>query len=297
MTDYSILRGTGVALVTPFTASGSPDLPALGNVIDHVLKGGVEYLVSLGTTGETPVLNPDEQKAILQFTYAHVAGRVPVVVGIGGNNTQELLHALKTYPLDHATAILSASPYYSKPSQEGIIAHYHALADAAPKPIILYNIPGRTGRNMTAATTVTLARHDNIIGIKEAAGDMVQGMQIVRDTPDDFLVLSGDDALTLAQIACGFDGVISVIANALPAEFSQLVRAALSGDMQKARQLNFALLEAYDILFAENNPAGIKAFLHHLNLIENHLRLPLVPLSKPVVERMKSFFQHYQQQY
>ncbi len=208
------LRGnSGVALITPFQSDTSVDYAALANVIDHVISGGVEYVVTLGTTGETPTLSKEEKKRIAQFTYEKVAERVPVVVGIGGNNTAEVLHELGTFPLDMAVAVLSASPSYSKPSQEGLFQHYKALAAASPKPIIMYNVPGRTGRNLNAATTIRLAREvKNIAGIKEASGDMAQCMEILRDKPDEFLVVSGDDALAMPQIACGMEGVISVAA-------------------------------------------------------------------------------------
>src|SRR6478735_7287441 len=214
------LRGTGVALVTPFAANGDIDFDALSKVIDFVIDGGVEYVVSLGTTGETPTLDKQEKKDIVNYTFDRVANRVPVVVGIGGNNTRELVKDLETFPLDKAVAVLSASPYYSKPSQEGLYQHYKTLAEASPKPILLYNVPGRTGRNINASTVIRLAKEvENIAGIKEASGDMAQCMQILRDAPKDFLIVSGDDALALPQIACGMKGVISVAANAYPKEF------------------------------------------------------------------------------
>ena len=271
------LSGTGVALITPFQANQQVDLDALGKLIDFVIKGGVEYVVTLGTTGETPTLSRKEKINIINYTYDKVAGRVPVVVGIGGNNTLELIEDLKTFPLDKAVAVLSASPYYNKPSQEGIFLHYKALAAASPKPILLYNVPGRTGRNMSAATTLRLAEVPNIVGIKEASGDMAQCMQILRDRPAGFLVVSGDDALTFPQLACGMDGVISVAANAFPQGFTDMARAALKGDVAAAKKLNDPLIEAYELMFAENNPAGVKAFLTELGFIENVLRLPMTP--------------------
>ena len=213
------LQGTGVALITPFTTDNKVDFSALGNVIDAMIKGGVEYLITLGTTGETPTLDKQEKLDIVNYTFEKVAGRVPVIVGIGGNNTAELVNDLHKFPLDKAIAVLSASPNYNKPSQEGIVEHYKVLAKESPKPIILYNVPGRTGRNMSAATTLKLAHEvPNIAGMKEAGGDMGQCMQILRDRPEDFLMVSGDDALALPQLACGMDGVISVAANAFPAE-------------------------------------------------------------------------------
>src|SRR5215210_942331 len=233
------LQGTGVALVTPFTTDYEIDYSALSKLIDLVIDGGVNYVVTLGTTGETPTLNKKEKIHIVEFTYDKVSNRVPVVVGIGGNDTNELINDLKTFPLDQAIAVLSASPYYSKPSQEGLYFHYKALAESSPKPILLYNVPGRTGRNMTADTTIKLGREvENIAGIKEASGDMAQCMQILRDKPDDFLVVSGDDALALPQMACGMEGIISVAANALPKDFSTMIRYCLKGDYRAAKKVN-----------------------------------------------------------
>lgn len=284
------LRGTGVALVTPFTAAGDIDFNALGKVIDFVIKGGVEYVVSLGTTGETPTLDKQEKKDLVSYTFERVNNRVPIVVGIGGNNTRELIKDLETFPIDKAAAVLSASPYYNKPSQEGIYQHYKALAAASPKPLILYNVPGRTGRNVEAATTLRLAHEvENIGGIKEAANNMVQIMQILCNKPEGFLVVSGDDDLVLPQLACGIDGVISVAANCFPKEFSSMVRAGLQHDFAAAKKLNDPLLEAYHLLFAENNPAGVKAFLTALGLIENNLRLPLVPLSEGLLQKVYEY--------
>jgi 4-hydroxy-tetrahydrodipicolinate synthase len=284
------LTGTGVALVTPFKYNSDVDLDALARVIDFVIKGGVEYVVTLGTTGETPTLSKEEKIAIVQFTYEKVGGRVPVVVGAGGNNTAELVKELETLPLDRAVAVLSASPYYNKPSQEGLYQHYKAVAAASPKPVLLYNVPGRTGRNLSAPTTIRLANEvPNIAGIKEASGDMAQCMQILRDKPENFLVVSGDDALILPQIACGMEGVISVAANALPKVFTDMVRAGLKGDFKTAKKLNDTLIDAYDHMFIENNPAGVKAFLTELGLIDNSLRLPMVPLSEEVYAKVKQY--------
>jgi 4-hydroxy-tetrahydrodipicolinate synthase len=284
------LKGTGVAVVTPFNKEGHIDFNSLEKVLDYIINGGVEYIVTLGTTGETPTLNREEKIDIIQFTYEKVRSRVPVVVGIGGNNTAELVNDLETFPLDEAVAVLSASPYYNKPSQEGIFQHYKVLAKASPKPILLYNVPGRTGRNMTAATTIRLANEvENIAGTKEASGDMSQCMEILRDRPEDFLVVSGDDALALPQIACGMDGVISVAANSFPKKFTDMVRLALKGNFSAAKRINDTLIEAYDIMFTENNPAGVKAFMAESGLIENYLRLPLTPLSDAVHERVKQF--------
>lgn len=284
------LKGTGVALVTPFKKNGAIDFDSLTRLIDFVITGGVEYLVVLGTTGETPVLSKEEKTEIINFVFQKNQGRVPVVIGVGGNDTAAVIKELETLPLQHAAAVLSASPYYNKPSQEGIYQHYKTIAGATTKPVILYNVPGRTGSNIAAATTVRLANEvGNINGIKEASGNMNQCMQILRDKPQDFLVVSGDDNLAMAQIACGMDGVISVAANCFPKDFSGLIRAALANDFINAKLLNDRLLAGYDLLFAENNPAGVKAFLSELGVIENNLRLPLVPLSLPIHEQVSTY--------
>ena len=284
-----ILGGTGVALVTPFTSSKAIDEPALAKVIEHVLEGGVEYVVSLGTTGETPTLSRDEKVRIARFTFDVVNGRVPVVIGAGGNDTREVIREIEKLPTEHSVAILSSSPNYSKPSQEGIYQHYKAIAAASPRPVILYNVPSRTARNVNASTILRLAELPNIGGIKEAGGDMAQCALVLRDRPDDFLVVSGDDALTFPQIAMGMQGVISVVANSFPQAFSNMVRAALKGDLKKAKKINDGLIEAYELLFVENNPAGVKAALTELGLIENELRLPLVPLSKQYHDLLKKY--------
>lgn len=287
------LRGTGVALITPFTKENTIDFDALGKVINAMIHGGVEYLVSLGTTGETPVLSNAEKIDILNYTYEQVANRVPIVVGIGGNDTADLIHDLHHFPLDKATAVLSASPYYNKPSQEGIYQHYKMVAAASPKPIILYNVPGRTGRNIAASTTLRLANEiEQIIGIKEASGDMGQCMHILRDKPAHFLVVSGDDALALPQIACGMEGVISVVGNAFPKVFSDMVRHCLAQNFTAAKELNDPLIEAYELMFVENNPAGVKAFMAELGLIQNYLRMPNVPLSKAIHEKIQQYLAH-----
>jgi len=284
------LKGTGVALVTPFRANTEVDFDALGRLIDHVIANGVEYLVSLGTTGETPTLDTEEKFDIINYTFEKVKDRVPVVVGVGGNNTKEVMENLQSYPLDKAVAVLSASPYYNKPSQEGIFQHYKNVANASPKPLILYNVPARTGSNVSADTTLRLAKEvENIAGMKEASGNMVQCMHILRNRHDDFLLVSGDDHLTLPLIACGMDGVISVAANCFPADFSQMVRLCLEENFELARVLHYKCLEGNDLLFAENNPAGVKAFLKEMGIIENVLRLPLVPLSEAVHQRIKTY--------
>jgi 4-hydroxy-tetrahydrodipicolinate synthase len=292
MSLRKILKGTGVALVTPFKSNFEVDYDSLENVIDFVIRGGVEYLVTLGTTGETPTLDRSEKISISNFTFEKVGGRVPVVIGIGGNNTTELVRDLETFPVEKSVAVLSASPYYSKPSQEGLFMHYKALAEASTKPLILYNVPGRTGRNINASTTIRLANEvENVLGIKEASGDMAQCMQILRDRPSNFLVVSGDDALALPQIACGMDGVISVAANCFPRKFSDMVRLCLGGDFSAARTLNDEMIQPYELLFAENNPAGVKAFLTELGLISNFVRLPLVPLSEGLYSKVRASFE------
>lgn len=284
------LRGTGVALITPFTHNQEVDFEALGRVIEFVLHGGVEYLVVLGTTGETPTLENAEKIDILNYTYQKVGNAVPVVVGIGGNNTKELLNDLDTFPLKNATAILSSSPNYNKPSQEGIFQHYKLLAEASPKPVILYNVPGRTGSNIAAETTIRLANEsDNILGIKEASGNMVQCMHILKNRPKEFLVTSGDDHLGLPLIAAGMDGVISVAANCFPKDFSEMVRLSLNNQFSPAKGLMYKLLQGFDLLFAENNPAGVKAFLTEMGVIENYLRLPLVPLSEGIYQKVRDY--------
>jgi 4-hydroxy-tetrahydrodipicolinate synthase len=287
------LRGSGVALVTPFKADESIDWNALEKLIDHVIDGGIDYVVPLGTTGETPTLSAAEKLDLIKFTFEKVAKRVPVVVGIGDYNTRDVVKRLETCPLDEAAAVLSVAPYYSKPTQEGLFQHYKTIAAASPKPIILYNVPARTGRNMTAATTLRLAEVDNIIGIKEASGDVAQCMQIIKDKPEGFLVTSGDDALALPLVACGFDGVISVAANYFAADLSAMVRAALMNDFPAARVLHYKLQEAFELMFAENNPAGIKAFLYHAGIMENVFRLPVVPVSQGLSDQIKDFLRKY----
>jgi 4-hydroxy-tetrahydrodipicolinate synthase len=290
------LRGTGVALVTPFNHRQEVDFDALGKVIEFVLHGGVEYLVVLGTTGEAPTLERSEKIEIINFTYEKAGNAVPVVVGIGGNNTTEILNDVETYPLQQAAAILSASPYYNKPSQQGIFEHYKLISEAAPKPVILYNIPARTGSNITAETTLRMANEcDNILGIKEASANVGQCLDILKNRPAEFLVTSGDDLLALPLIAAGMDGVISVAANCFPKEFCEMVRLCLQNNFQPAKGLMYKLLEGFDLLFEENNPAGVKAFLTELGLIENVLRLPLVPLSEKVHHKLKNYLETFNQ--
>ena len=290
MSLKNILRGTGVALITPFKKSREVDYDALEKLIDHIIKSGVEYLVTLGTTGETPTLSITEMANIVNFTYDKADNRVPVVVGIGGNNTADLLKNLEFFSLDKATAILSSSPNYNKPSQEGLFQHYKIFSEAAPKPVILYNVPGRTGSNITAETTIRLAREcENISGIKEASGIMAQCMHILKNRPAEFLVVSGDDHIALPLIACGMDGVISVAANCFAKDFSELIRLSLAQNFHEADKLQYKLLEGLDLLFVENNPAGVKCFMAEMKMIVNVLRLPLVPLSAPFQQKVKEF--------
>jgi 4-hydroxy-tetrahydrodipicolinate synthase len=287
---HTTLRGTGVALVTPFNSNFQVDYPALRRLIDHVLDGGVEYLVTLGSTGEAAVLSPAERSEVIRFTLKQAAGRVPVVVGVGGNNTQAVIEELKSLPLAGATAVLSSSPQYNKPSQEGIFEHFKALAAASPLPIILYNVPSRTGSNITAATTIRLAREvKGIVGIKEASGNLGQCLHILRDRPEGFLVVSGDDHQALSLVAHGSEGVISVAANCFPKTFSSLIREGLAGHCVSAAGSLLQLLEGLDLLFVENNPAGVKAFLAEQHIIENVLRLPLVPISEQFVTQIRKF--------
>ena len=287
------LKGTGVALVTPFKKDKSIDFAALENLIDIQIAGGLDYLVSLGTTGESVVLSDEEKMEVFNCTVKKVNGRVPIVIGIGGSDTAAVIKSFGKFDLTKVVAILSVTPYYNKPSQEGLFQHYVALADVAPKPILLYNVPGRTGRNMTAATTLRLASHPNIAGIKEAVSELTQMIAILKDRPSDFLVVSGDDEMVMAQMACGCDGVISVAANAFPKPFSDMIRFAMAGDFSMAKRVNDLLSEGYTYMFEENNPSGIKAFMFEQGLIENELRLPLVPVSAALHAKIKNYLQRY----
>lgn len=281
-------RGTGVALITPFKKNAL-DFESLERMVDHVLAGGVEYIVSLGSTGESATLNDTERRSVLDKTIEFVNGRVPVVAGnFGDNNTRDLCKYAESFDFTGISAILSSSPAYNKPTQEGLYQHYKALSEASPVPVILYNVPGRTASNMTAETTLRLA-HDcpSIIAIKEASGDMVQASQILKDRPDDFLVISGDDPTALALIALGGDGVISVIANACPSEFSEMVRAALDGGIKEALEYHHMLLPVHPLLYAEGNPAGIKGATSVLGLSTPEVRLPLTPLSNERTAALK----------
>ncbi len=273
-------HGTGVALVTPFKADGSVDHSGLKNIIDYVISGGVEYIVSLGTTGETATLANDEKKAVWETTVEHTAGRVTLVAGLGGNNTAEVVQDLKNFNSKGFNAVLSVSPYYSKPTQEGIYQHYKAVAEASDLPVMLYNVPGRTSMNMTADTTLRLA-HDfkNIIGTKDASANFDQFNKIIRDKPADFLLISGDDAIALPLISMGAAGVISVVGNAIPGLFSTMVRMCLDGKFIEAQPLHFSVIEIINLFFAEGNPCGVKSALKLLDICGDTLRLPMVNIS------------------
>jgi len=273
--------GTGVAMVTPFNIDGSVDYEGLRNVINHLIDGGVEYLVSLGTTGESAVLSNTEKKEIWKFTADTVAGRLPLVAGIGGNNTSEVINSLKDFDIRGYDAILSVSPSYNKPIQEGIYQHYKAIMGATKLPVILYNVPGRTGSNISAETTLRLAKDfKNIIGIKEASGNFEQINKIIRDKPEEFLLISGDDMLTLPLIASGAAGVISVVSNALPRVFSDMVRLCLNEDFSNARHLHLNVLEFTNLCFIEGSPGGVKAALKQLGVCNDTMRLPLANVSE-----------------
>ncbi|MGI9191613.1 MAG: 4-hydroxy-tetrahydrodipicolinate synthase [Chitinophagaceae bacterium] len=287
-------RGTGVALITPFQANGSIDFKSLEQLVDRVIAQGVNYLVALGTTAETPTLSTQEKMDILRCVIETNAGRVPLVAGLGGNNTQAIIDQFEHYPNHAIDAYLSVSPYYNKPSQNGIIAHYKALNQYTPKPIIMYNVPGRTGSNMLAETSLQLAKEcNNIIGIKEAAGNMTQSMSLIQHRPEGFVVLSGDDDLAMAQIACGFDGVISVAANCFTTDFCKMIQFALNYNMNEAQALHYKLLDGIGLLFTEGNPPGVKAFMAEMGHCGNHFRLPVVPVSEGVQAKIKQYLAAY----
>jgi len=280
-------HGTGVALVTPFTPDFAVDYAGWRRLLDFCIEGGVEHLVVNGTTGESPTTTPAEKIELLRLAKEHVAGRVPLVYGIGSNDTAAAEELLRTTDLRGVAAVLSASPAYNKPSQAGLIAHYQRLADASPVPLILYNVPGRTASNLAADTTLRLAQHPNIIGIKEASGLMEQCLTIAARKPADFLLLSGDDLLTPALIACGAEGVISVMANAFPKRFADLTRAALAGDFAAARGELFRLLPLNPLMYEESNPVGVKAALEALGVCGAAVRLPLLEASAGLKERIR----------
>lgn len=284
--------GTGVALVTPFHKQGAIDFTSLEKLIEHTIKGGVNYLVIQGTTAETATLTKEEKVAVAEFTIDIVNKRVPLVLGVGGNNTQDIVTQLRTGNFDGFDAILSVTPYYNKPQQRGLYLHYKNLSAVSPLPLIMYNVPGRTGVNMKPETTLQIAQEcDNIIGIKEASGNMEQMMEIIKNRPLGFLVISGDDMLTFPQIVTGADGVISVAANSYPKEMSQMVNAALKGDLEKARNLHYKLTDFIKAIFADGSPAGIKAALEIQGIISNNLRLPLVKVEKNIFNLIQQSIQ------
>ena len=280
--------GLGIALITPFNEDESIDFDALGNLLDYQLQNGIDYLVVLGTTAESPTLSEEEKKSVIQFVLNKVNGKVPIVLGCGGNNTRGIVEKLKNDDFTGIDAILSVVPYYNKPSQEGIYQHYKTIAEASKVPVILYNVPGRTGVNMLPDTTIRLAREfKNIIAIKEACGNMDQINDIIKRKPKDFMVISGDDGITYPLITMGAQGVISVIGNAFPKEFGRMVRLSLQGDYESARVIHQKFTDLFDLLFVDGNPAGAKCMLSLMGYIENKLRLPLVPTRMVTYEKIR----------
>jgi len=288
-------HGLGVALVTPFTENGAIDFAAVAKIVDNLVEGGVDYILVLGTTGETPTLTTDERKALIRFVRERVAGRVQLMVGVGGNCTRDVVATLRTWDLSGYDAVLSVNPYYNKPNQEGLYQHFKAIAEASPLPIMLYNIPGRTGVNMAPETIARLAKDcPNIIGVKEASGNLEQMERIKALTPSDFLLISGDDGLTVEVIKRGGVGVISVLANAYPAETKEVVSLALDGNTEKAEQKLQALDGIISALFEEGNPVGIKTALHLKGICSNTMRLPLVSGSEALQAKMKNLIAEYE---
>jgi 4-hydroxy-tetrahydrodipicolinate synthase len=293
--ERSIFKGVGVALVTPFTENGAIDFAAVAKIVDNLVEGGVDYILVLGTTGETPTLTSDERKALIRFVRERVAGRTHLMVGVGGNCTRDVVATLRSWDLSGYDAVLSVNPYYNKPNQEGLYQHFKAIAEASPLPIMLYNIPGRTGVNMTPETIARIAADcDNVIGVKEASGDLAQMARIRELLPSDFLLISGDDGLTVEIIKLGGDGVISVLANAYPAESKEFVRLAENGDFEEAD----AKLKAFDgiieALFEEGNPVGIKTLLHAKAICTNTMRLPLVSGSDKLLAKIETLIAEYE---
>jgi len=272
--------GAGVALITPFNEDKSVDYSALERLIENQIEGGIDYLVVLGTTAETPTLSDEEKKEIVRFVVEKNAGRLKIVVGMGGNNTQSLVQAIKNTDFEGVDAILSVTPYYNKPTQEGLFQHFKAVVEASPIPVILYNVPGRTGVNMDADTTIRIARlSEKVVAVKEASGDLGQFAKIISKAPSYFKLISGDDGLTLPSVTMGAIGVISVIANALPEKLSQLTHSALNGDTATSGQLHLQMAEMLKLIFKDGNPAGVKALMKMMGTVQNELRLPLVPAS------------------
>lgn len=283
----NIFKGLGVALVTPFTIEGEVDYKALKRLVEYLIQNGADFLCILATTGETPCLSSDEKNKIKQLVIDVNRGRVPILIGCGGNNTRAVVEELKTTDWTGIDGILSVCPYYNKPSQEGLYQHFKAIAEASPLPVVLYNVPGRTGINMKSETTVRLANDcENIVAIKEASGSLEQVDEIIKNKPERFDVLSGDDALTFSMVASGAAGSISVIGNALPREVSRMIRLEFKGEYEGARTIHHRFTELYSLLFVDGNPAGVKALLHEMGFIENVLRLPLVPTRITTLQKM-----------
>jgi len=290
-------RGTGVAIVTPFKNDSSIDFAAMGRVVNHVIYGGVNYIVLMGTTGESVTLSKDEKKALTSYVLEAINDRVPLVIGMGGNNTQDIINSLKHTNLKGVDGILSVAPYYNKPNQRGLFEHFKAIATCSPIPVILYNVPGRTCSNISSDTCLQLAHEcENIVAIKEASGDMNQIMRIIKGKPENFNLISGDDMMTLPIIAAGGTGVISVLANAFPSQCNELVNYSLKHNFKSAREIQFRFLEMIDLLFTEGNPAGVKAMLNIMNLCQNILRLPLVPVTKPTYNRIQKAIEEINKQ-
>lgn len=288
------LIGTGVALITPFKSDLSVDIDALHKIVNYCIDGGVEYLVVLGTTGESVTLTKKEKQLVMDTVTIANAGRVPLVVGVGGNNTYAVIEELKTLDLTNFEAILSVSPYYNKPTQEGIFQHFMAIAGASPKPIILYNVPGRTGSNMLPTTVARLANaSDNIVAIKEASGSMVQVQELIKTCPDDFHIISGDDITALPTVLAGGSGVISVLGQGLPSEFSEMIRAGINGQTTTAYKLHYSMQEAMELIFQEGNPAGIKAIFEALQLSRASVRLPLIEATSDLKQKIQVFIKSF----
>jgi 4-hydroxy-tetrahydrodipicolinate synthase len=288
MKDMKKFRGTGVAIVTPFKNDSSIDFAALGRVVNHVIKGGVNYIVVMGTTGESVTLTKDEKKAIISYVVEVTDNRVPLVIGIGGNSTQEVINCIRHTNLTGVDGILSVAPYYNKPNQRGLFQHFKAIATCSPIPVIMYNVPGRTCSNISSETCIELANEcDNIVAVKEASGDIAQIMRIIKGKPDNFSVISGDDMMTIPIIASGGSGLISVLANAFPAATTELVTNSLKSNFKSAREIQLRYLEMTELLFIDGNPAGVKAMLSIMNLCQNNLRLPLVPVNRNIYTRIQ----------
>lgn len=284
---HNIFRGLGIALITPFTQDGEVDYKALVRLVEYQIQNGADFLCILATTGETPCLSKEEKKKIKDLVVETNHGRLPILMGCGGNNTQAVVEELKTTDWSGISSVLSVCPYYNKPSQEGLYQHFKAIAEASPLPVVLYNVPGRTGVNLKPETTVRLAKDcDKIVAIKEASGNLEQVDEIIKNKPDGFDVISGDDALTFSMVASGAAGVISVIGNALPKEFSRMIRLEFNGEYEAARKIHHKFTELYTLLFVDGNPAGVKALLHEMGFIENVLRLPLVPTRITTLHKM-----------